>query len=63
MKIVKNSPKKAQEIQDRIFRRMPAAKKIRLASNLFALAKKLNKTYFYGAGRVVASNRRTFKQA
>lgn len=36
--------KSAQDIQDNIFRKMPVRKKIRLASNPFALARKLNKS-------------------
>ena len=41
----KTRTKSAREIQDNIFRKMPAGKKIRLASNFFALARKLNKNW------------------
>lgn len=36
--------KSAQEIQDEIFRKMPVAKKIRLASELTAFCVKLNQS-------------------
>lgn len=38
--------KTAQEIQDEIFRQMPAEKKIRLVSDFFSYARKLNPSYF-----------------
>lgn len=51
--------KSAQDIQDEIFRRMPPAKKIKLASNLFAFARLLNPNAFkYGTRRTVEKNRR-----
>ena len=39
----KLTPKKAQEIQDEIFRNMSAEKKIKLTSCFFRFGKKLNK--------------------
>lgn len=49
----------AQNIQDNIFRKMSADKKIKLASGFFRLAKSLNPTAFnYGTGRVIEKNRR-----
>jgi len=60
----KTSAKSAQDIQDNIFRKMPVGKKIRLASNFFALARKLNKSVnFYGTGRIIISHRKNPKQA
>ena len=37
------TPKRAQEIQDKIFKRMPVEKKIRLVSQLFLLGEKLKR--------------------
>ncbi|MBI2062361.1 MAG: hypothetical protein HYT64_01590 [Candidatus Yanofskybacteria bacterium] len=39
----KNNKKSAQEIQDEIFRKMPADKKLELGSRLWLLAKELTK--------------------
>lgn len=36
----------AQEMQDEIFRRMPAEKKLKLSAQLFNLARQLNPDYF-----------------
>ena len=38
--------KSAQDMQDEIFRRMSAEKKIKMVSNFFELAKELNPQYF-----------------
>ena len=43
--------KTAKEIQDEIFRQMPAEKKIKLTSAFFHLAKKLNPSYFENGRR------------
>ncbi|MFH1968602.1 MAG: hypothetical protein ABIJ84_04405 [bacterium] len=37
------TPKKAQEIQDEIFKKMTASQKIKLVSSFFRFGKKLNK--------------------
>jgi len=37
------TPKRAQEIQDKIFRKMTADEKIKLVSSFFRFGKKLNK--------------------
>ena len=37
------TPKKAQEIQDKIFKKMTAEQKIKLVSSFFRFARKLNK--------------------
>jgi len=38
------TPKKAQKLQDEIFRKMPADKKLEIASQLWQLGKELNKS-------------------
>jgi len=37
------TPQKAQKIQDEIFKKMSAEKKIKMTSSLYAFLKKLNK--------------------
>lgn len=52
------TPKRAQEIQDEIFSNMPSEKKIKLASKLFVLTKKLNesKAVLNGTSRIISKN-------
>jgi len=52
------TPKKAQEIQDEIFSNMTSQKKILLASQLFALTKKLkeSKNILNDSGRTAGKN-------
>ncbi len=52
------TPKRAQEIQDEIFYNMPSKKKIKLASRLFMITKKLSES------KTVSKNvpRRTFSK-
>ena len=48
-----------QDIQDEIFRKMSAERKIKLASGFFRFARHLNPAAFnYGTGRVVKKNSR-----
>lgn len=48
----KNNKKTAQEIQDEIFRKMPADKKVELGSGLWLLAKELAREKIcYGINR------------
>lgn len=54
-KLVEN--KSAQEIQDEIFRKMTAERKVKLASDFFRFARELNpKHFFYGTGRAASKN-------
>lgn len=49
--------KSAQDIQDDIFRKMSAEKKLKLASSFFKFARDLNpKGIMYGTGRTIAKN-------
>lgn len=41
-KKIKLTPKEAERIQDEIYRKMPAEKKIKIAGQLFLLGRKLN---------------------
>ena len=52
------TPKRAQEIQDDIFYKMPSEKKICLASQLFILTKKLkeSKTVTNVSRRIISKN-------
>lgn len=51
--------KHGQEIQDAIFRKMPVEKKIRMASDFFDFAKKLNRLGSnYGTRKTTPGNRR-----
>lgn len=57
--------KSAQDMQDDIFRRMPAKKKIKMVSDLFELAKELNPRYFkqYGTEKVAHRYSQNIKQS
>lgn len=60
MKIIS---KTAQEIQDDIFSRMPAEKKIKMVSNFFEFGKKLNKLGRQnGNRRAFNKNSRNFRE-
>jgi hypothetical protein len=48
------TPQKAQEIQNKIYYKMSASKKVRLTSMFFVLARELNKKY--GTRRTVKKN-------
>ena len=51
--------KTAQDIQDDIFRKMPVAKKIRLASSFYRFGQELHKLgrQRHGTGRIAKKNR------
>ena len=55
----KNGARNIQQMQDDIFRKMSAGKKIKLASSFFEFAKALNKLgEDYGTRRIIAKNSR-----
>lgn len=57
LKIKSVENKSAQDIQDEIFRKMSAERKIKLASDFFRFARELNpKYFFYGTGRTASKN-------
>lgn len=56
MKYSKLSFNHSQDIQDEIFRKMSAERKLKLTSQFFSLARKLNPAYFkklYGTRRII----------
>lgn len=57
-----NSIKDVQEIQDNIFRKMSAAKKIKLASDFFRFARELKKMN-YGARKINKANRKNLSRS
>ncbi len=51
--------KTAQDIQDEVFQKMSAEQKVKIVSNFFKLARKLNPAYFnYGARKLTDNNSR-----
>lgn len=58
--MVNTKNKSAQDIQDRVFLKMSAEKKIKIVSNLFELAKKLNPEYLrnYGTAKTTDGYRK-----
>jgi len=64
-KQIKLTPKKAEKLQDEIFKKMSAAKKIKIASQLFLLGQKLNalkNEKNNNAGKTSLQNRKDFRR-
>ena len=56
-------PKTAQEIQNEIFRKMPAEKKIRLALDFSLFCLKLHKNRRYGGRKTLSKDQPDFRKA
>ena len=55
--IKKETVQTAQDIQDEVFQKMSAERKVKMVSNLFKLARKLNPAYFsYGTRKLTDKN-------
>ena len=60
-----SNPKRAEALQNEIYKRMPAAKKIKIAGQLFLLGQKLNASNYEknnNAGRASLRNRKDSKR-
>ena len=63
---LKMNPKEAEKLQNEIYQKMPAAKKIEIAGQMFLLGKKLDelkKQKENGPGRTFIKNSRNIRKA